>query len=245
MPLTIPPFVQYQSPIVPLRGLWNNRPPEGDYFVNVECDWLVSPPGNAVQFQFAGNSPVALSQIAALCVDNSRCGSDVAFIFPDSGWQLVVPANDQVIAPVFTNALMFYASAPSSRAGDVTIFQVLNSIPPPIPIQGALSQNSQTAVGIPLTNGNTQIIPTSVSGTLNGFQLTIAYNEAAASALNIILFDSVGELWGGSFILPAGEGTLPISQTGLNLRFRGGVYVAINSSTATGSLVVNLYYVTP
>ena len=78
MSQTIPAFVQYQQPMFPLRGLWNNAPPEGDYFINCTLDWAAVD-ATAVQFSVAGNSPVALSQIVALAVDNSRCGADVDF----------------------------------------------------------------------------------------------------------------------------------------------------------------------
>jgi hypothetical protein len=115
MPLSIPAFDQYQSPMFPLRGLWNCVPREGDKFVNVEIDWQTTTKTTCVQFSLSGNSPVALSQIVALYVDNGRSGSDVDFIFPDSGFVLTVPAHNQGMFPVLTNALMFYASAPTCK----------------------------------------------------------------------------------------------------------------------------------
>jgi hypothetical protein len=101
--ITIPQFVQFQTSLFPLRGLWNSPPREGDRFVNAEIDW--GSPGlsgvHCVQFLLSGNSPVAFSQIVAISVDNSRCGSDVDFIFPDSGFLLTVPAFNQGVYPSF------------------------------------------------------------------------------------------------------------------------------------------------
>jgi hypothetical protein len=111
MPLQIPAFVQYQGVTPILRGLWNQKPVEGDRFISAEIDWGTlggTPPYTCVQFQLSGNSPVALSQIVALSIDNGRCGSDADFIFPDSGFVLTVAAHNQGIFPVFTNALSFY-----------------------------------------------------------------------------------------------------------------------------------------
>jgi hypothetical protein len=245
LPLTIPAFVQYQSPMFPLRGLWNRAPQEGDQFVNVECDWLVSPPGNAVQFSLSGNSPVALSQIVALAVDNGRCGADVDFIFPDSGFVLTVPAHNQGVFPVFTNALMFYASAPSSAAGDITIFQILNSLPPPIPMAATETQNHSSVTAIALANGSTPIVAPGVSGTLNSLSITIALTGGFAA---LILADGRPvNIWGGTF--DAAAATTQFfnpNLNGLNVRFVNGLNAILSGVTATGGpLDVNVYYTTP
>jgi hypothetical protein len=112
--------------------LWNAKPPEGDRFRNAEIDWITTRGSlTAVQFLLSDNSPIALSQIVALCVDNSRSGADVDFLFAGSGFLLTVAARTQGLYPVFSNALMFYAIAASAAAGDITTIQILNSLPPP------------------------------------------------------------------------------------------------------------------
>src|SRR5258708_37754783 len=125
MPVTIPAFSQFQGQLFPLRGLWNKRPPEGDQFINAEINWGTANTA-AIQFSLSGNSPVALSQIVALYVDNRRCGVDVDFLFPDSGFLLSVPPHAQGLYPVLTNALMFYVIGTGAATVDVTILQILN-----------------------------------------------------------------------------------------------------------------------
>ena len=249
MPLNIPAFVQYQSPMFPLRGLWNRAPVEGDQFVNVEIDWLVSPPGAAVQFSLSGNSPVALSQIVALSVDNGRCGVDCDFIFPDSGFVLTVPAHNQGLFPVFTNALMFYASAPGCAAGDVTVLQILNSLPPPIPIAPTEAQSHANVTGISVANGSTQIVPLGVNGTLTLFSLSIGMVQGAgAGVASFTLSDGAGhQLW-NAIVQVAAAGTL--NQTfslPLNVRFVNGLTLTVSSSTLTAGtpIVANVYYTSP
>jgi hypothetical protein len=250
MPLTIPAFSQYNAPMPPLRGLWHARPAEGDFFVSAEIDWLISPPANAVQFSLSGNSPVALSQIVALVADNGRCGADVSFLFPDTGFELVVAARNQGVFPVFTNALMFYAISPGAIQGDTTILQIMNSMPPPIPIVASVAQNSASVTGIaPQTNGITQIIPASVSGTLNSFQLTgnLTAGASAGSAQFNLLDGTSRVLWTNIYSVAAnGNITVAINPQGLALRFQHGLQFQIVNSTLAGfELVFNAYYSTP
>jgi hypothetical protein len=249
MPLVIPPFTQFQAPLFPLRGLWNVKPAEGDRFVAAEIDWGTYPPGQGVQFQLSGNSPVALSQIVALSVDNARCGSDIQFVFADSGFILQVPAHAAGVYPVFTNGLMFYAIATHAGGSDVTNLNVHNSMPPPVPVQLSSQQQHASSAAIPLVNGNTQVIPVAISGTLTGIQV-IADQVAGATAesFNVTLIDGSGAvLWFNNFRVPANaDGSVPIVIAPIALRFFNGVIANIAFSTVTGGfLSVNLYYTTP
>lgn len=246
MPITIPEFVQFQAPLFPLRGLWNSAPQEGDRFVNAEIDW--GSPGlfgvSCVQFQLSGNSPLAFSQIVALSVDNSRCGSDVDFIFPDSGFILTVPAFNQGIYPVFTNALMFYVNSPLAELGDITIAQILNSMPPPVAIQPSREQQQASVGAINPVTGTTQIIPPGTAGTLNAF--SIAYGNLAPATGGSAGLELLGPslLWAGFISTAPTEGQFTMS--GLDVRFSNGVQLAVNSSSLTaGYLTVNLYYSVP
>jgi hypothetical protein len=246
MPLSIPAFDQYQQPLIPLRGLWNRAPVEGDQMVTAEIDWLVTTKSTAVQFSLSGNSPVSMSQIVALGVDNSRSGADVAFIFPDSGSQLVVPAHNQLISPVFTNALMFYASSPLAIIGDVVSFQIFNSMPPPVPIAPSQAQNHATVAPIQLqTNGVTQVIPLGVNGTVNS--ISVNAMSAGAGVASLLLADGAGRsLWQTIFELPAAGGSVTYPIDNLSTRFVNGVTLSITSSSFTaGWIVVNLYYSQP
>jgi hypothetical protein len=245
MPLSIPAFDQYQSPMFPLRGLWNSVPPEGDKFCNAEIDWLVTTRSTAVQFSLSGNSPVSLSQIVALSVDNSRSGADVDFIFPDSGYVLTVPAHNQLVAPVFTNALMFYASAPAAVAGDLTILQILNSMPPPVPIAPSTVQNTAHAAGVSPANGTTPLVAAPGSGTLNALNVTGTGLGVGGANLNIQ--DGTGKvLWTMALSVTVAGTVLNFPVSGLNTRFTGGLFAVVSgSSFAAGALVFNIYYSIP
>lgn len=249
MPLTIPAFDQYQAPLVPLRGLWRRVPQEGERFVNAEIDWLVTTNQTAVQFQLAGNSPVSISQIVAISVDNGRCGSDVDFLFPDSGFILTVPSRESGVYPVFTNALMFYASAPAAQSPDRTVIQILNSMPPPVAIPASDAQQSVSATGIPVVNGTTPLIPSSVSGTLNSIHLVVSDNQGAAGGVaQFALIDGAGKtVWTGFVTVPPDDAiSIPIDVGPLSVRFKGGLSLVItNASLTTANVVTNLYYTSP
>ena len=228
---------------MPLRGLWNAAPVEGDKFVTAEIDWLVTTTQQAVQFSISANSPVAFSQIVALAVDNSRCGADVDFVFSDSGFVLTVPAHNQLVAPVFTNALMFYVVSTGAVLGDVTTFQVLNSMPPPVPIAPSIDQNHAGVTGINLVNGTTAIVPVSVNGTLNTLSFTV---DATPGIAQIGLIDGTGRLLWVTSPAVTVAGPINYNLTGLSVRFTRGLSLQIVGSTMSGaSAVANVYYSTP
>jgi hypothetical protein len=250
MAITLPAFAQYQDSLFPLRGLWNIAPGEGDRFVNGTISW--GTPGlqgtSCVQFQLSGNSPVAFSQIVAMSVDNSRCGSDVDFVFPDSGFVLTVPAHNQGVYPVFTNALMFYANCPTAALGDTTILQVLNSMPPPVGIQPSTEQQRLGANGVSLTTNSTTPIyaaaPT-VNGTLYGFTLIFSGITAAATGQSTVSIQD-GQpalLWTGVISAPQPS---PVNMSGLDLRFKNGLNLVVSGATlSAGNVTVNVYFSVP
>jgi hypothetical protein len=247
VPLSIPAFAQYQSPIIPLRGLWNSPPREGDKFINCEIDWGSiggSPAYSTVQFAFSGNSPVALSQIAALYVDNSRCGVDCVFIFPDSGFQITMPAHTQGLVPVLSNALTFYASAPGATANDTTVFQVCNSMPPPIPLTQSSQQTNASVTGISLAvNASTPIVPAPKSGTISAYAFSI--DMMSAGTVQVSLQDGFGAYFWSEIYNVAAAQTVAVSQSGLALRFRNGLNFVVAGTTLTGNAVANVYYFSP
>jgi hypothetical protein len=245
MPLTIPPFTQFQGPLFPLRGLWNKRPAEGDYFVNAEIDWG-SQNTSAIQFALSGNSPVAMSQIVALYVDNRRCGVDTDFLFPDSGFLLTVPAHAQGLFPVLTNALMFYAIATGSALPDVTIVQILNSLPPPIPLVPSQQQNNAQAIGIGIAAGSTVLVPATISGTLNTLSLSVDLTGGTGN-MTVTIQDGTGAtLWAAIYTDATTAQNIPINLSGLAVRFKNGLnLVIVGPGTITGFIDANVYYMTP
>lgn len=256
MPFVIPPFVQYQAPLFPLRALWDNPPAEGPMFVSLEVDWGVTTPAAApaVQVALSGNSPVAFSQIVALAVDNARCGADVQFVFTDSGFVLVVPAYTQGVFPVFTNALMFYVVGGANVAvGDMTVCQVLNTMPPPVSILPSQEQSQASTGGIDLgINATTQIVPASITGTIQTLAITVdEFNSTAGPVVaDVSLVDGTGRtLWTTVITInPSAQQTVPITIPGLRLRFVNGIRAIVSGTTIpTGEtgMVINVFYSVP
>jgi hypothetical protein len=243
MPITVPPFVQYQVQLPPLRGLWNRAPAEGDRFVSAEIDWgITTGIGMAVQFALSGNSPVAFSQIVALSVDNSKCGSDTRFLFPDSAFTLNVPAFNQGVYNVYTNALMFYVTSPFAAIGDRTVFQVLNSMPPPIAIQPTQEQATASVTAVNLAvNATTQITPITVNGTLEGLSISVVVNSPALQC-GLFIQDGTGRnIWAALISQTQYFQIMPI-----NIRFTGGLQVVVQGTTITsGQVNISAYYSIP
>lgn len=252
MPITIPPFVTYQAPLIPITARWRHAPPEGDKYVPVEIDWgLTVAIGKAVQISLNAG-PVEFSQIVALSVDNGRSGGDVAFVFPDTGRQLAVPAYSQGVYPVFTNSLTFYVLAESAAVGDITEFEILNSLPPPVAVQPS---QEQTAAGITGAStsavGSRIVIPPGINGTLTGYQILLVSTStlSTASAAACQLIDGTGQiLWLGESQCPAtGSVTTPINAAGLRVRFTNGINFQVTSTSLPAGCYaqVNLYFSVP
>ena len=249
MPIVVPPFVQYQSPLPPLRGLWNATPTEGDRFVSAEIDWgLTVPLGMGVQFSLSGNSPLAFSQIVAFQVDNTRNAADVSFLFPDSGYTLVVPAYCQGTFPVFTNALMFYAASATAVSGDRTVFQVLNSMPPPVAVQESAIQENNGLAGIDLTvDTSVQVVPLGVNGTLEYIFLSLAGEGTGAAQVNLLDGNTPPkEIFVTSTIANTTGQPVYINVGPIRVGFVNGIIIQISgTSLSTGLAIVNLYYGVP
>ena len=246
MPIVVPPYVQYQAPLYPLRGLWNNAPPEGDRMVSAEIDWGVTTgPGMAVQFQLSGNSPVAFSQIVAMQVDNTSNASDVQFLFPDSGYTLVVPAYTQITTPVFTNALQFYVFSPGAVAGDRTLFQAFNSVPPPVAVQASSQQEHASVTALSLSaNGNTAMVP-AVSGTLESLSIFLNTQGAVApESCSLSLLDGLNNiLWIGGTVADIAE-TVTVGP--IRVQFINGIYANVAGTSLTlGYAIINVYFGVP
>lgn len=251
MPLTIPPFAQYQAPLIAVPGRWHWKPPEGDHMIPVEIDWLVSTANlQAVELSLTSFSPVQFSQIVALSVDNNRAGCDVDFLFPDTGKQLTVPAGAQGTFGVFTNSMTFYVIANGAVTGDVTVFTVLNSMPPPVAVPLSQEQTSSHtgAVGLSAT-GQTAVVLPPTSGTLEA--VTIQFDvQVTTGPVNaaVALRDGTGVvIWQqGINYANATSTQLVIPLTGLKARFSNGLYVVVLSTTmTTGAVTVNAFYSVP
>jgi hypothetical protein len=239
--------LQYQAPLIALAGRWNQPPPEGDKFIPVEIDWGSYAPAKAVQIAISSWSVVEFSQVVAIGCDNSRSGADVDFLFPDTGRQLTVPAYCQGLFPVISNSLMFYVIGAVAQAGDVTVFEILNSLPPPVAVLPSQEQTHAGISGVPLfTNGTSAIVPAGTTGTVQGFSAVLSNTGASAATAVVSLQDGAGNvIWVSTVDVQAGQ-TIPISQSNLKLRFVNGLNLVISGATGTvGGINMNVYYSVP
>lgn len=256
MSITLPAqTVAFQSPILSLPARWDRSdqsyipPPEGSRFVPFEIDWQSYSAGGAVACNVYGNQPNAqLSRIVALSVDNVDCGSDVQFIFPDTAEVLTVPAYAGGVFPVFTGATNFYVVAPNAVLSDVTRFKAHNTLPPPVALEKTEYQDKIVVTAINLAaTAITQIIPISISGTLNGISVSLTAQETTSGLAGVLLQDAVpNDLWGGNICSAGAGANVMACLTGLKIRFIDGVkFNVTNSTIASGSAWVSLYYQVP
>lgn len=251
MPIIVPPFVQYQAPLYPLRGLWNATPPEGDRFVSAEIDWGQTVPlGQAVQFQLSGNSPLSFSQIVAFMCDNTRNAADATFLFPDSGYTLVVPAYCQGTFPVLTNALMFYVASVGAVTGDRTVFQVLNSMPPPVAVQESAIQENAGITGTNLNaNALVNIVPRGINGTLE--LITGSINGVGATGSTLITLQDgntpIKQLWVTAVVGSTPHPDSYFTAGPMRVGFVNGIdiLIATTGPLIGGVLFLNVYYGVP
>jgi hypothetical protein len=250
--LTIPPAVNYPSPLAALPTRWPTTPVEGPKVIPCEIDWgVMGGPGHCVAINFQNNATLNVSQIVAIYVDNSQCGADVRFIFPDTSSTLTVPAYESGTFPVFTNGTYFYVLSPLVIPSDVTNFVIHNYMPPPVSNPKSEFQQSVSVAGISLTGvTNTVILPAGTNGTLEGLfstasvvAATVAYNMQAtlvdgsgATLLAASLGGAIGVT--GNYSL--------FNVTSANLRFQNGLRVVTSGTFASGGqAIVNVLYRTP
>lgn len=253
MPLVLPPYVPYQGTPVQTPGTWNRKPREGDKQIQMEFDWSTQGgPNNCIYNNLSSGNVVPISQIAALAVDNSHCGVDVLFLFPDTGFKLNVPAFGGGVFQVFTNATAFYALAQGAGGNDNTVVMVLNSLPPPISIQPTEEQTIASVSGVSLTaNATTTLVAAGVNGAIEAFDIGCAVDTGGAGEIAVLsLVDGSTPpvtLWQTPLSLPASTfQTIRFTLSGIRARFFNGLSIKVAStSIATGNASVNIYYGTP
>ena len=124
MPVTVPPAINYPSPLLSQPDRYMQVPPEGARMIPCEIDWGTMGSGGtlitSMSINLQNNSTKTFTQICSLAVDNSACCSDVQFVFPDTAETMTIPAyTPKCIVPVFTKALLISADrsvrSPSSN----------------------------------------------------------------------------------------------------------------------------------
>ena len=254
--LNLPPAVNYPSPLVAIPTKWMKAPPEGPHIIPCEIDWgTMGGPQDVVNFNLQNNAALNFSQVVAISVDNSACGADITFIFPDTTEQYDVPAYaPAAVFPVFTNQTQFFVTANGAIATDVTRFSLHNAMPPPSDLTPSAAQTTASNSSIPfIGTGNTQIIPTTVSGTLEHIYIAAGINAPSAA------YNTTIQLRDGSTPTPK---TLAVTRlvgptatyfqgillmlTQVSVRFQNGVVLNQSGGDSPGgALVCNLYYRSP
>ena len=221
----------------------------------MEIDWgpgNMGGPNNCVSVNFYGQAAQTISQICALTVDNSDCGSDVQFIFPDTAQTYTIPAySPSTTILVYTNQTQFFVSASAAQPQDITRFGVLNFAPPPVAVPISEEQDYAVFNNISATVvGSTQLIPAGVSGTLEVLSVTLQANSGASGGVLFTIQDGGGNVLAGSQGYSQSGANLNavlLSLTNLRVRFQNGLKLVISSSgIASGStLMANAYYRSP
>jgi len=252
MSITIAPSKNYPSPMNALPTKFNRSPPESDKMIALEIDWGTM--GQSVAFNLADNSTLTFSQLVSMCIDNSQCGADVQFTFPDTADIVTIPAySPRVIVPVFTNQLFFYAATIGGESEDITRVQLLNFVPPPIAVPVTQEQEAAIFNNVSIdANGTQQIIPAGISGTIEGVYITAQMTSSAGNAGFFIfeILDGNGTVIGGSQVAtPIGSTTsqVALESSNLRVRFQNGLSIVWTSTALTGlsSVSINIYYRTP
>ncbi len=249
-PISIPPNVNYRSPLISTRARWREKPAEGDRCISAAIQWTTDGgPGNAVGIDCAQGSPVAFSQICALYVDNLNSDSNVNFIFIDTQFELTVPARSEGLFPVQTGGLSFVVVGINPGPTDVVYFQIYNSLPPPVAIQSNVFQ-SFTGTGVLGLTSSSNVF-TAASGVLQGAMIVAngVLGGAGAGTDLIVIEDATSgrSLVATAFTEQAAGFTssaILASVTGLNIPFNGLNLNQVVSGTAfvSGNLIANIYY---
>lgn len=234
MPLTVPASVNYPTKLVAVPSLMQDEPKEGRKQISVEVDWqTMGGTANSVSFNLQNNATLEWTQISTLKIDNSNCGADITFVFPDTSDTISVPAYaPYVLVPVFSNGKSFYAIAPNAVDGDITRFQILNYEVDPTNIPTATGQEPAFNSSAPLIlmsagAASAQIIPAGVSGTVTGIYIgAVVDTTSVATSVTAALVDGDGNTLGRYMnALDASQGFngTVFAMSNLDMRFSDGL----------------------
>jgi hypothetical protein len=260
MTISPPPFVNYPNQLTSFPTRTGVTPPEGERMIQVEIDWgSMGGSQNCVFVNLQNNAVMNFSQIVSFSVDNSACGGDVQFIFPENSETLEIPAYiPKAIAEVFTSQTQFYVKGQGVIAGDITRFTILNYLPPPVVVPTSQEQNTAVVSNISINaggSGSTQIVPLGVNGTVEAISVFSNIGAGAASFVEAGWAIEDGEtspkiLAGGTSGGTAGGtvGAQVYGLSNLSIRFVNGLvfdWTVLSGAATSGGFTVNVYYRTP
>lgn len=262
MPIVVPGVAtNYPSPLVSLASTFGQEPKEGRRQIPVEISWGTMGGSNflcAFNLQNSANTK-EWSQLCAVHVDNSGCGSDIEFIFTDTSETVVVPAYEPyVLVPLFSRSLQFFVQAGINsevvESNDVTRFTLFNFVPPPVVIPAAVEQSVVSNAALAADGAtNTVMIATPINGTLESIYLyraSPAAGLAGPGAQTWAITDGAsspktffqGTFAGGNL----SSWNVPLIQlSGLNMRFTNGLSFKQTGAALGGTYSLSLGYRTP
>jgi hypothetical protein len=255
MTITVPVSVNYQSPLIFVPTRWQNESPvEGSGMISCEIDWgVMGGTENCVSINPQANTanPNSISQIVALAIDNSDCGADIQFLFPDTSYTLTIPAyTPACVFPVFTNGTFFYVQSPNAESEDVTRFQILNTLPPPAVIPQSLEQETETFNDVPFDGATSQVLlADTVNGTVQGVQVYCTVDDASGNVSDQVkVVDGTGKLICGSQVSVANTGAVNafiINMNPCRIRFQQGLTFEQSGGDPGGHFSITILYQTP
>jgi hypothetical protein len=254
MPVTAPPAKNYSDPLVAVPTIYRNAPNDGNRMIPVEILWgTMGGPNNCVNINLQNNATLNFTQIVALAVDNSQCGADIQFIFPDTSETTTIPAySPKTIIEVFTNATQFYVLAIGTiLSTDISRFSIHNSLPPPIAVPTSQEQNTASANNLDITAAaDLTLVASTVNGTLEALDVNVWLANSSNKQAIMQIKDGTGKvIWGGQ-VSSNGTDNTNFHLTDLNnlsVRFSHGLVLHISSSNlpAGSRAIVNLFYRIP
>lgn len=260
MPIVVPGVaVNYPSPLVSLASNFGKEPTEGRRQIPVEITWGTMGGSNfLVSFNLNDSANTkAWTQLAAVHVDNSGCGSDIEFIFTDTSETVVIPAYEPyALVPLFSRSLQFFVQAGINsevvESNDVTRFTLFNFVPPPVVVPAAVEQSVVSNAALAADGATTtQMIPTSTNGTLESVYLyrgSPAAGLAGPGSQTWAITDNTGKVFfqgtfaGGNL---SSWNVQLLNMSGLNMRFTGGLKFTQTGAALGGTYSISLGYRTP
>lgn len=254
MSISIPVNVRYPNPVTSFPSALRSEEKalEGDRFIPIEILWAsFGGAGKCVSVDLSQNSTNPLSRILSMYVDNSMCGCDVTFIFPSSLSTIVIPAYESVMVPVPSLTTQFYVAAAAGfvKDVDVTRADIYNFVPPPLSIPKSAFQSVAATASIAYGNGLTQLVPSTVTGTIENIYLQASFDADAAFNAGFLIEDAASNpIAVGAIAGPMASygNLLVVDMENVNIRFGGGVLLLQAGTYPTrGSLQSTILYRSP
>lgn len=253
--VSIPPAMSigHIPPMIP--SIMFKAPKEGPGAITFNVDWSIpiARSLDAVSINLQNQSTLEFSQICGLIVDNSECGSDLDFIFPDTDVTVSIPAYaPYTVVQVNTQQVQFFVRGLEIIDGDLTHFSVLNYAPSPIAVPITVQQQTASVGSIAIDGAtSTPIIAAGTNGSLRGINVNVAWRTSLVDFNNLLkLIDGAGNIiWQGNIAGQNADETALAALadlSNLNVRFVDGVSLdQSGGSTVGGTIDVNLYYRVP